>query len=228
MTGLNLWKREKTFSVLGCVGVREKEFPYVVAKLHTKSQKRWKISLCLQFCSWNGSSRHGEIKIWLCLYFQHVTRYIEADFVEESRQKMQRSEEEHFFAKSAVTGKSIFQIQRTNAVHVRCSSSGVLCHIPSNFTRSVRDELYYGLSLSCGIDLLPCRKVPSKWADGLGQVHCQYGTFVELRTSCPCEMEFEVVLFFSEGDWYVHRIAVWDCFDIGTWTRLISCHVLAC
>ena len=51
----------------------------------------------LQFCSWDGSFRHGEMKIWLCLYFQHVTRYIGTDFVEEGRQKMQRSENEHFF-----------------------------------------------------------------------------------------------------------------------------------
>ena len=30
----------------------------------------------LQFCSWRGSFGHGEMKIWLCLYSQHVTRYI--------------------------------------------------------------------------------------------------------------------------------------------------------
>ena len=52
-----------------------------------------------QFCSWDGSFRHGEMKIWLCLYFQHVTRYIGTDFVEESRRQIQRSEEEHFFRK---------------------------------------------------------------------------------------------------------------------------------
>ena len=70
--------------------------------------------------------------------------------------------------------------------------------------------------------MLPWPNVPSKWADRLGQVRCQYGTFAKLRTSCPCEVELEVVLFFFEGDWYVHRIAVWECFDIGTWTRRIS------
>ena len=42
--------------------------------------------------------------------------------------------------------------------------------------------------------------VPSKWADGLGQVHGQYGTFAKLRTSSPCQVGFEVVLFFFEGD----------------------------
>ena len=45
------------------------------------------------------------------------------------------------FAKGALTGKSIFQTQRINAVHGRCSSSGVLRHIPSNFTRSVRRRI---------------------------------------------------------------------------------------
>ena len=38
--------------------------------------------------------------------------------------------------------------------------------------------------------------VPRKWADRLGQVHCQYGTFAKLHTSCPCEVEFQVVMFF--------------------------------
>ena len=75
--------------------------------------------------------------------------------------------------------------------------------------------------------MLPWPNVPSKWADGLGQVHCQHGTFAKLRISYPCEVKFEVVLFFFEGDWNVQKIAVWECFDIGTWTRRISFHVLA-
>ena len=76
--------------------------------------------------------------------------------------------------------------------------------------------------------MLPWPNILSKWADGLGQVHCQYGTFAKLCISCPCEVEFKVVLFFFEGDWYLHKIAVWECFDIGTCTRRISSHVLAC
>ena len=85
------------------------------------------------------------------------------------------------------------------------------------------DELYYSVwALNGGTDTLPWPNVPSKWADRLGQVHCQYGTFAQLRTSCPCEAEFEVVLLFFKGDWCVHRIAVWECFDIWTWTRRIS------
>ena len=40
--------------------------------------------------------------------------------------------------------------------------------------------------------MLPWPNVLDKWADRLGQVHCQYGTVAKLRTSCPCEVEFEV------------------------------------
>ena len=222
----NLQKRKEKFSVLGCVGG---EISFRCRQVTSKVPKTVKNLFVLQFCSWGGSFRHGEMKIWLCLYFQHVTRYFGTDFVEESRRKMQRSEKEHFFAKSAVIGKSIFQIQRVNAVHGRCSSSSVLRDIPSNFTRSVRRRIVLSFwALSGGIDMLPWPNIPSKWADRLGQVHCQYGTFAKLRTSCPREVEFEVVLFFFEEDWYVHRIAVWECFDIGTWTRRISSHVLAC
>ena len=84
------------------------------------------------------------------------------------------------------------------------------------------DELYYSVwALSGGIDMLPWPDIPDKWADRLGQVHCQYGTFAKLRTSCSCEVEFEGVVFLFEGDWYVHETAVWECFHIGTWTRRI-------
>ena len=90
------------------------------------------------------------------------------------------------------------------------------------------DELCNSVwALSGGRDLLPCPNVPSKWKDRLGQADCQYGTFGKLRTSCPCEVEFEVALCFFEGGWCVHRIAVWECFDIGTWTRRISSYALA-
>ena len=59
------------------------------------------------------------------------------------------------------------------------------------------DELYYSVwALSGGIDMLPWPKVPSKWADRLGQVPCQHGTFAKLRTFRPCEVEVEVVVFF--------------------------------
>ena len=97
-------------------GGREKEFLHVVAKLQAKSQKPWKISV-LQFWSWDRSFRHGEMRIWLCLYFQHVTRYIGTDFVEESRQNMQRSEKEHFFREGCFYRKEYL----SNTADKRCS-----------------------------------------------------------------------------------------------------------
>ena len=45
------------------------------------------------------------------------------------------------FAKGAVIGKSIFQTQRINAVHGRCSSPNVLRDIPSNFTLGIRRRI---------------------------------------------------------------------------------------
>ena len=136
-----LQKKDKTWSILGCVGVWKRGFLHVVAKLQAKSQKIVKSLFVLQFWSWDGSFRHGEMKIWLCLYFQQVTRYIGTDSVEENRQNMQRSKKEHFLAKGALIGESMFQIQRISAVHGRCSNSGVLRDIPPNFTRSGRRRI---------------------------------------------------------------------------------------
>ena len=123
------------------VWVCERKNFFTSSPSYKQSPKTVKNLSVLQFCSWDGSFRHGEMKISLCLYFQHVTRYIGTDFVEESRQQMQRSEEEHFFAKGALIGKSVFQIQRINAVHGRCSSSDVLRDISSNFTHGVRRRI---------------------------------------------------------------------------------------
>ena len=62
---------------------------------------------------------------------------------------------------------------------------------------ALEDELYYSVwALSGGTDMFPCRKVSSKWADGFGQVHCQYETFTKLRTFCPCDVEFKVGVVF--------------------------------
>ena len=55
--------------------------------------------------------------------------------------KYQDQKRSIFFAKGALIGKSVFQTQRINAVHGRCSSSDVLGDIPSNFTRSVRRRI---------------------------------------------------------------------------------------
>ena len=103
----NLPKRDKKYSVRGVWGVREKGFLFVVVM--RKVPKTGKNIFVLQFCSWDGSFRYDEMKIWLCLYFQHDTRYIGTDFVEESRQKMQRSEKEHLFAKGALIRRVYFK-----------------------------------------------------------------------------------------------------------------------
>ena len=126
-------KEAKHTLVLGCAGERISLHCRQVTSRVPKTMK----NLCvLQFCSWDGSFRHGKMKIWVCSYFQHVTRYIGTDFVEESRQKMQRSEKENFFRE-----KCFDQMQRINAVHGRYSISGVLRDIPSNFTPSVRRQI---------------------------------------------------------------------------------------
>ena len=128
----------KTYSVLGCVGER---ISLRCRQVTSKVPKTVKNLFVLQFCSRDGSFRHDEMKIWLCLYFQHVTRHIGTDFAKENRQKVQRSEEEYFFGEGCFDKKECFQRQRINAVHGRCSSSCVLGDIPSNFTRSVRRQI---------------------------------------------------------------------------------------
>ena len=113
----NLQKKDKAYSVLGCVGCAGERISLGCRQVKSKVPKIMKNLLVLQFCSWNGSFRHGEMKIWLCLYFQHVTRYIGTGFVEESRQKMQRSEEEHFFREGWCDRKEYI----SNAANKRCS-----------------------------------------------------------------------------------------------------------
>ena len=102
-----------------CFGVvPEKGFPHVVAKLHAKSQNPWKISLSYSLAVKMGSFRHGEMKIWLCLYFQHVTRYIGTDFVEEKQTKKCKDQKRSIFlAKGALIGKS----RLSNTANRRCS-----------------------------------------------------------------------------------------------------------
>ena len=136
-----LAQKKHNILCLECAGCAEERISSRCRQVTSKVPKTVKNLFVLQFCSWDGSFRHGEMKIWLCLYFQHVTRYIGTDFVEESRQKCKDQKRSIFFAKGALRGRSVFQTQRINAVHGRCSSSGVLRHIPSNFTRSVRRRI---------------------------------------------------------------------------------------
>ena len=221
----NLLKRYKTYSVLG--GGRGERFSLRCRQVTRKVPKTVKNLFVRQFCSWDGSFRHGEMKIWLCLYFQHVTRYIGTDFVEESRQKCKDQKRSIFFAKGALIGKSIFQIQRINAVHGRCSSSNVLRDFPPNFTRSIRRRI-----------VLLCLS-PERWNRYVVMAERSEQMGWLTRTSALPIRGLRQIAYllpmwggiwngvvFFEGDWYVHRIAVWECFDIGTWTRRIPSHVL--
>ena len=190
----NLQKRDKTF--LFWRGGGKKEFLHVVAKLQAKSQKPWK-SLCptvLQL-GWVISTWWDEnmtLFVFSACYEMHWNWFCGRKQTKNAKDQKRSI----FFAKGTVIEKSVFQTKRINAVHGWCSSSGVLRHIPSNFTRSVRRWIVLQfLALSCGVDMLPWPKVPSKWAGRLGQVHCQYGTFAKLRASCPFEVVFEVVMF---------------------------------
>ena len=114
----NLQKTDKTHSVLGWAGER---ISSRCRQVTSKVPKTVKNLFVLQFCSWDRSSRHGEMKIWLCLYFQHVTRYLEIEFLEESRQKMQRSEE-HFFREGCFDRKEYI----SNTANKCCSRQVLL------------------------------------------------------------------------------------------------------
>ena len=62
--------------------------------------------------------------------FQHVTRYIETDFVEESRQKMQRPEKEHFFREGCFDRKEYL----SNTANKRCSRQGLQLRCSSSYS----------------------------------------------------------------------------------------------
>ena len=61
-------KRRNTlcFGVCGCLGGKISLCCRQVTRKVTKTVKNLFV---LQFWSWNGSFRHGEMRIWLCLYF---------------------------------------------------------------------------------------------------------------------------------------------------------------
>ena len=82
----------------------------------------------------------------------------------------------------------------------RCSASRIKLNETSELAKKTQNIPEYVLCfvfrvLGCAGERI-WLNVPRKWVDGLGQVHCQHGTFAKLRTSCPCEVEFEVVLCF--------------------------------
>ena len=129
-----------SFGVCGCVGVWEEEFLYVVAKLEAKSQKPWK-SLSYSFGVGMG---HLDMVRWKCdsvCIFSMLRDTLELVLWKKADKKCKDQKRSILFAQGALIGKSIFQRQRINAVHGRCSSSGVLGDIPSKFTRRVRRRI---------------------------------------------------------------------------------------
>ena len=76
----------KNTPFLGVWVCRRKNF-FTLSSNYAQSPKKSRNLFVLQFCSWSGSFWHDEMRIWLCLYFQHVTRYIGTDFVEEADKK---------------------------------------------------------------------------------------------------------------------------------------------
>ena len=128
MTRFNLQKRDKNTLCLGGGGgsVREKDFLYVVAKSRGKSENPRKISLSYSFAVEMG---HFDMVTWNCdsvCIFSMLQDALEPILWKKADKNCKDRKRSIFFAKVALIGKSIFQIQRINAVHGRCSSSDVL------------------------------------------------------------------------------------------------------
>ena len=128
-------KKETKHTLLG--GGGRKDF-FTLSPSHKQSLKNREKTLCptvlqLRWVIWTWWDENMTLFVFSACYEIHRNW-----FCGRKQTKMQRSKKEHFLAKGAVIGESIFQTQRINAVHGRCSSSGVLRHIPSNFTLGVR------------------------------------------------------------------------------------------
>ena len=100
-----------------CFGVRGRRISLRCRQVTSKVPKTVEKSLYPTVLELRWSFRHDKMKIWLYLYFQHVMRYIGTDFVQESRQKMQRSEEEHFFREGCFDRKECI----SKTANKRCS-----------------------------------------------------------------------------------------------------------
>ena len=100
-------------------------------------QKPWKISLSYSFAVEMG---HFDVVRWkydsVCI-FSMLRDTLELILWKKTEKKCKDQQRSIVFAKGALIGKNIFQIQQIDAVRGRCSISGVLGHIPSNFTHSV-------------------------------------------------------------------------------------------
>ena len=116
-----------------CFGVYGGRISLCCCQVTSKVPKTLKNLFVLQFYSWDGSFRHGEMKIWLCLYFQHVTRSIGTDFVGESRRNMQRSEKEHLFCEGCFGRKEYI----SNTANKRCSRQVLQLRYSSSYSIKV-------------------------------------------------------------------------------------------
>ena len=137
----NLQKRDKTFSVLGCAGCVEERISLCCRQVTSKVPKTVKN---LFSCSFAVEMGHLDMVRWkydsVCI-FSMLRDTLELILWKKADKKCKDQKRSIFFAKGALIRKSIFQTQRINAVHGRCSSSNVLRHIPSNLTRSVRRRI---------------------------------------------------------------------------------------
>ena len=124
-----------------CFGVCGRMNFFTLSPSYKQSPKNREKSLCSTVLQlrWVISTWWDE-NVTLCVFSACYEIHWDS-FCGRKQTKMQRSEEEPFFVKGALVGKSIFQIQRIKAVHGTCSSSDVLRDIPSNFTRGVRRRI---------------------------------------------------------------------------------------
>ena len=131
-------KRQNTL----CFGVCGRKNFFEMSPSYKQSPKnRQKISLS---CSFAVEMGHFDMVRWKCNSVDISSMLwdtLELILWKKADKKCKDQKRSIFFAKGALTGKSVFQIQRINAVHDRCSSSGVLHDIPSSSTRSVRRRI---------------------------------------------------------------------------------------
>ena len=161
----------KTHSVLGCTRER---ICLRCRQVTSKVPKPWKISLSYSFAV---EMAHFDRVRWkydsVCI-LSMLRGTLELILWKKADKKCKDQKRRIFFAKGVLIWKNIFQTQRKNAVRGKCSRSGVLYHIPSNFTLGVRRRMVLQFwALSGRIDLLPRLNIQGKWADRLGQMHCR-------------------------------------------------------
>ena len=114
----NFQKRDKTHFALGVCGVCGRKNFFTLSSNHAQSPKKsWKIFLSYNFGVGMG---HFDVVRWKCdsvCIFSMLRDTLKLIFLEKSRQKMQRSEEEHFFAKGGFDRKEDI----SNTANKRCS-----------------------------------------------------------------------------------------------------------